>query len=45
MTDDTHQDENKYIAQRRDKLTALRAHGNAYPNHFQTKTFRSGPSG
>ena len=28
-------DENKLIAQRRDKLSQLRQNGNAYPNHFR----------
>ena len=30
-----HKDENKLIAERRAKLEALRAHGNAYPNDFR----------
>ena len=28
-------DENRYIAQRREKLVQLRAQGQAYPNHFE----------
>lgn len=35
MSDDNHQDENKLIAERREKLAALREQGNAYPNHFK----------
>ena len=35
MTDDSRQDENKLIAERRRKLTELRARGNAYPNDFR----------
>ncbi len=30
-----HEDENKLIAERRGKLAALRAHGNAHPNDFR----------
>lgn len=33
------QDENQYIAQRREKLTQLRKQGQAYPNHFKRKDF------
>ncbi len=33
--EDSGQDENRYIAQRREKLTELRAQGQAYPNHFE----------
>ncbi|HHU93627.1 MAG TPA: lysine--tRNA ligase [Alcaligenaceae bacterium] len=33
-TESTHVDENHLIAERRTKLTALREHGNAYPNDF-----------
>ncbi|MDH3636360.1 MAG: lysine--tRNA ligase [Gammaproteobacteria bacterium] len=33
--DDSEQDENRYIAQRREKLAELRARGQAYPNHFE----------
>lgn len=33
--DDPQQDENRYIAQRRDKLAQLRAAGQAYPNQFE----------
>ncbi len=32
-------DENKLIAERREKLRGLRAHGNAYPNDFRIDTF------
>src|SRR3569832_1365199 len=40
MTDETApQDENKLIAERRDKLRALRAHGNAFPNDFKPDAF------
>ena len=35
MSDDNHQDENKLIAERREKLADLREIGNAYPNHFK----------
>jgi lysyl-tRNA synthetase class 2 len=35
MTDQPQQDENQIIAERRGKLTALRAHGQAYPNDFR----------
>ena len=34
MTDDKPQDENKLIAERRQKLDALRERGNAFPNDF-----------
>ena len=34
-TESTHVDENHLIAERRSKLTALREHGNAYPNDYQ----------
>ena len=30
-------DDNRYIEQRREKLTALRQQGRAYPNHFERK--------
>ena len=30
-------DDNRYIEQRREKLTALRKQGQAYPNHFERK--------
>lgn len=33
--DDTHDDENRLIAQRRDKLATLREQGQAFPNDFQ----------
>jgi lysyl-tRNA synthetase class 2 len=33
------EDENRYIAQRRDKLSQLRAQGQAYPNHFRRTDF------
>lgn len=33
------QDENQYIAQRRDKLKQLRKQGQAYPNHFKRQDF------
>jgi len=33
------QDENKLIAERREKLNALRAHGNAFPNDFRPDAF------
>ncbi|MDH3220817.1 MAG: lysine--tRNA ligase [Gammaproteobacteria bacterium] len=36
---DTQQDENRYIAQRREKLAQLRAHGQAYPNQFERAHF------
>jgi lysyl-tRNA synthetase class 2 len=32
-------DENKLIAERREKLNALRAHGNAFPNDFRPDAF------
>ena len=32
---DQQQDENKLIAQRREKLAAIRGNGNAFPNHFR----------
>lgn len=36
MTDvNTQADENKLIAQRREKLAAIRENGNAFPNHFR----------
>ena len=35
MSNDKQQDENKLIAERRGKLEALRADGNAYPNDFR----------
>lgn len=36
MTDDQHQhEENRLIAERRDKLRQLRAEGQAFPNHFR----------
>ena len=34
-SEDSGQEENRYIAQRREKLTELRARGQAYPNHFE----------
>ena len=34
-----HADENKLIAERRDKLRALRAPGNAFPNDFKPDAF------
>lgn len=33
------EDENRYIAQRRDKLAQLRKQGQAYPNHFRRSDF------
>lgn len=33
------EDENRYIAQRREKLTQLREQGQAYPNHFRRADF------
>ena len=33
------QDENRYIAQRREKLAQLREQGQAYPNRFKRKDF------
>ncbi len=38
MTEQQQQDENKLIAQRRDKLTELRNNGNAFPNDFRRNT-------
>jgi lysyl-tRNA synthetase class 2 len=35
----TAEDENRYIAQRRDKLSLLREKGQAYPNHFRRVDF------
>ncbi|MFW5425843.1 MAG: lysine--tRNA ligase [Methylophagaceae bacterium] len=35
MTNETEQDENRLIAQRREKLTELREKGNAFPNDFR----------
>ncbi len=35
MTNEIEQDENRLIAQRREKLTALREQGNAFPNDFR----------
>jgi len=35
----TAEDENRYIAQRRDKLSSLREQGQAYPNHFRRVDF------
>ncbi len=35
MTNEIEQDENRLIAQRREKLTELRAEGNAFPNDFR----------
>jgi len=35
----TAEDENRYIAQRRDKLSKLREQGQAYPNHFRRTDF------
>jgi len=37
--EDPEQDENRYIAQRRDKLAQLRAAGKAYPNQFDRAHF------
>jgi lysyl-tRNA synthetase class 2 len=37
--DNSAEDENRYIAQRRDKLTQLRAQGQAYPNQFKRADF------
>jgi len=40
MTDENvPQDENKLIAERREKLRALREHGNAFPNDFRPDAF------
>jgi len=33
------EDENRYIAQRREKLSQLREQGQAYPNHFRRSDF------
>ena len=42
MTEDNH-DENKLIAQRREKLTAIRAsRGWRFPNGFRQRTFVGG---
>ena len=38
-TEDSGQDENRYIAQRREKLAQLRSRGQAYPNHFEREDF------
>ena len=35
MTNETEQDENRLIAQRREKLAELRTEGNAFPNDFR----------
>jgi lysyl-tRNA synthetase class 2 len=35
MTNEIEQDENRFIAQRREKLAALRENGNAFPNDFR----------
>ncbi|HDY86157.1 MAG TPA: lysine--tRNA ligase, partial [Methylophaga sp.] len=35
MTNEIEQDENRLIAQRREKLAELRAQGNAFPNDFR----------
>jgi lysyl-tRNA synthetase class 2 len=37
--EDQQQDENRYIAQRREKLAQLRADGQAYPNQFDREHF------
>ena len=37
--EDSQQDENRYIAQRREKLAQLRAQGQAYPNQFERRDF------
>lgn len=37
--DQSTEDENRYIAQRRDKLAQLREQGQAYPNHFRRNDF------
>jgi lysyl-tRNA synthetase class 2 len=37
--DNLPQDENKLIAERREKLKALRVHGNAFPNDFRPDAF------
>ena len=36
---DSQQDENRYIRQRREKLAQLRDQGQAYPNHFDRTHF------
>ena len=36
------EDENRYIAQRREKLSQLREQGQAYPNHFRRSDFAQG---
>jgi lysyl-tRNA synthetase class 2 len=38
MNDQQHQDENKLIAQRREKLAVLREKGNSFPNEFRRDT-------
>lgn len=38
MTEQAPQDDNKLIAERRQKLTALREQGNAFPNDFRPRT-------
>ncbi|MFV2033338.1 MAG: OB-fold nucleic acid binding domain-containing protein, partial [Gammaproteobacteria bacterium] len=37
--DEPHTDENRYIAQRREKLAQLRNQGQAFPNHFRRADF------
>ena len=37
--EDPQQNENRYIAQRRDKLAELRSAGKAYPNQFERAHF------
>jgi lysyl-tRNA synthetase class 2 len=37
--DQSPEDENRYIAQRRDKLSQLREQGQAFPNHFKRSDF------
>ncbi|MEE8365717.1 MAG: lysine--tRNA ligase [Gammaproteobacteria bacterium] len=37
--DEPQLDENRYIAQRREKLASLRAQGQAFPNHFRRTDF------
>lgn len=39
MTHDLHEDDNKLIAIRREKLAQLRTQGNAFPNDFRRKHF------
>jgi len=39
IDDNIPQDENKLIAERREKLNALRTHGNAFPNDFRPDAF------